>query len=235
MGKKMIIKGVGQFMAKRIKSNGGTEVISLGTLQNLKLDFTVDMEDIFGGDGLFPIDNLIKQKTIEITATDAKFDLASLQLMMGASIQEQVEDEVWVLGEGHTLASDSNGTATAAKAKVNFDTTLAVEPEISVRLLDANKLLTKESYAVDTAPGEGKFMFDGNTGEIFVSDSLAGTDILVNYKRKSTIDVADIIVDEVPFPVYVVHHGSFEQKDGTYQGIEIELYSCRAKGTFSIL
>jgi hypothetical protein len=46
--------------------------------------------------------------------------------------------------------------------------------------------------------------------------------------------VVDILVDEVPFPVHVIHHGSFLQKDGTFAGLETELYSCQAKGAFSI-
>ena len=37
----MIIKGVGTFMAKRLKEDGGVEVITLGTLQNLRIDMNV--------------------------------------------------------------------------------------------------------------------------------------------------------------------------------------------------
>src|SRR5690606_9681233 len=52
--------------------------------------------------------------------------------------------------------------------------------------------------------------------------------------KVDNVSMANILTDEVPFPVHVIHHGSFQQKDGTRQDIEIELYACQARGTFSI-
>ncbi len=234
MAKKMIIKGVGTFMAKRLAKNGGIEVITLGTLQNLRINFNTEIEDIFGGDGLFPIDNLVRSKTIEITATDAKFDLAALQLMMGSSIREGVTETLWVLGEGQTVA-EKIGTVTVGFVDLDFASNLAPDPSFSVRLKDTNKLLTQVPYAADTAPEADEFMFDATSKQLIFNPSLKGMDVVINYKRQDTnVDVADILVDEVPFPVSVVHHGSFLQKDGTYAGIETELYACRARGTFAI-
>lgn len=227
MAKKMIIKGVGTFMAKRYAPDGkGVEVVTLGTMQDLKIDLNVEIEDIFGSDSLFSIDTLVKQKQIEITATDAKFDLDAVRLMLGSNLREQVNDYVWVLNEQHTLVADTNGKATAT---VNFGSTLFGDGNFSVRLKDTNSLLTK----VASNPAVGEFAVD-NAGVITMDSSYIGQDIVVNYQRTEKVDVVDLLADEVPFPVHVIHHGSFLQKDGTYAGIETEFYAARAKGNFTI-
>jgi hypothetical protein len=228
MSKKMIIKGVGQLLAKRQNPQGtGTEVITLGNLQDLKIDMNVELEDVFGGDGLFAIDSLVKSKSIEVQATDVKFDLAALELMMGSTVVNQ-DDSLWVLNEQHTLVA--NSTTTLATATVDFGSKLWKDGNFSVRLKDSNVLLTKTSSAT---PSAKEFAVDAN-GVLTLDASLIGSDIVVNYQRKEKVDVAYLLADEVPFNVHVIHHGSFQQKDGSYQGIETELYACRAKGNFSI-
>jgi hypothetical protein len=233
VGKKMIIKGVGSMLAKRI-TDGGSEVITLGTLQDLKITFNVELDDIFGGDGLFPIDDLVKSKSIEITASDAKFDLYAIQLMMGSSVEEDKQDTLWVLNEMQTVTSGTNGTsANVGMITLKYGSTIASNPEVTVRVNDTNKVLLEVPYATDTAPGTNSYMVAPN-GVVYFDSSLVGMDVVVNYKRTATVDMASILADEVPFPVRIIHHGSFMQKDGTFKGIETELFACRAKGAFTI-
>lgn len=245
MSKKMIIKGVGQFLAKRASKDGnGLEVITLGNMQDLKINLNVEMEDIFGGDGLFAIDTLVKSKSIEITATDAKFDLSALQLMMGSSLQEQKQDYVYVLGEQKLLTSGSldrktPGTNVAA-CDVDYGDTLYNGGNFAVRLKDSNRLLKQVALSSSASPEADEFMVEtytegGKTAtRLILSSSALNEDVVFNYQRIETVDVVDILIDEVPFPVHVVHHGSFLQKDGSYAGIETELFSCIAKGSFTI-
>jgi len=225
MAKKMIIKGVGQMLGKRYKKDGtGVEVISLGSLQDLKFDLSTEIEDIFGGDGLFSIDTLVKTKSIDVSATDAKFDLDALQVMMGSTVQEGKKDYVWVLGEHGTV--DDTG-----KYTVEYGDTLFTVPNMSVRLKDSNTLLKP----VTTAPADKtEYKLDKATGVVEFFKDLAGQDVVVNYQRAETVDLVDILVDEVPFPIHIVHHGSFIQKDGNYAGVETEIYSAIAKGQFTI-
>jgi hypothetical protein len=231
LAKKMIIKGVGSFMAKRAKKDGtGTEVLTLGTLQDLKIDLNVELEDIFGGDGLFAIDTLVTSKSIEITATDAKFDMDALQLMMGSTVQESQQDYVWVLNEQGTIVENA-GSPQYIPEFGGATNTIFGEGNFAVRFKDENLLLTK----VNTAPASAnEFQYEPASGALVFFSGTAGTDVVVNYQREETVDVVDILAEEVPFPVHVIHHGSFLQKDGTYGGIETELYQARAKGTFSI-
>lgn len=237
MAKKMIIKGVGTFMAKRLPTDplGDVEVITLGTLQDLKIDLNVELEDVFGGDGLFAIDVLVKSKSIEVSATDAKFDLDAIQLMMGSTVQEQVNSFVWVLNE-QEAASTGAFNAGFAEVTPNFASTVyGADGEITVRLKDSNKLLKKKASLGSTPALEaGEFYFDVANGVVVLNAAHVGKDVVMNYKRAEVVDMVDLLVDEVPFPISVVHHGTFQQKDGTFAGVETELYMCRAKGTFSI-
>lgn len=246
MAKKMIIKGVGQFLAKKYAADGkGVEVVSLGTLQNLKIDLNVELEDIFGSDGLFAIDNLVKSKSIEVTATDAKFDLAQLTLMMGSTVQEAVLSSLWVLNEQSTLVTGELDPATPAspdiaRTEVAFGKTIFGDGNFTVKLKDANTVLEKIPYDLIVGPTDKQFMTvtEGVGAAMKTSVILnvvhVNKDVAISYQRTETVDMVDILVDEVPFPVHIIHHGSFSQKDGTYQGIETELFQCRAKGTFSI-
>lgn len=235
MAKKMIIKGVGTFLAKRYHPDGkGAEVVTLGTLQDLQIDLNVEIDDIFGGDGLFPIDTLVQSKSIDITATDAKFDLDALSLMMGSSIREQVSDYLWVMNEQHALTAGMNGSESVAVAVPDFADTLYGDGNFSIRLKDSNTLLKQIDYASDKSPSEDEFMYNPDTKELIFNASHVNKDVVLNYQRTEIVDVADLLTEEVPFPVHVIHHGSFLQKDGTFQGIETELYACTAQGSFTI-
>ncbi len=250
MAKKMIIKGVGTFMAKKVAADGkGREVVILGSLQDLRITLNTEIEDIFGGDGLFAIDTITTSKGIEVTATDAKFDLATVELMYGSTVKDDVDSYVWVLNEQQEAKAGINGTTevitgvggTTTKdvvvATVNLafkETIYDEDPGVSIRIKDKNSLLTEVDFEEGEVPAEGEFMFDAVNGVIILNPACKGEDFIINYKRAEKVDMVDLLADEIPFPVHVIHHGSFLQKDGTYAGIETELYACRAQGSFSI-
>ena len=241
MAKKMIIKGVGTMMAKVYdRAGNGAEVITLGTLQDLRITMSTEIDDIFGGDSMFAIDTLVRNKAIEITATDAKFDLDAVRLMMGSTVSEQVNSYVWVIGEQQTLVTGNNGSTLVAVCPLEFGgngvegNTIYRDPGFVVRTKISNKLYKEVRFESDKAPGEGQFMYDNTGGKLYFAHDMVGEDVVVNYRREELVDIADLLIDEIPFPVHVIHHGSFLQKDNTYAGIETELFCCRAQGQFSI-
>lgn len=241
MAKKMIIKGVGTMMAKVYdRAGNGAEVITLGTLQDLRITMNTEIDDIFGGDGMFAIDTLVRNKAIEITATDAKFDLDAVRLMMGSTVSEQIDSYVWVIGEQQTLVEGTNGTEPVAVCPLEFggndveENTIYYDPGFVVRTKISNKLYKEVPFESDKTPGVGQFMYDKTEGKLYFAPDMVGEDVVVNYRRKEVVDIADLLIDEIPFPVHVIHHGSFLQKDNTYAGIETELFCCRAQGQFSI-
>lgn len=231
MGKKLIIKGVGTMMAKRVICDSptpGEEIITLGTLQNLRIDMNVEVEDIFGGDGLFSIDQIVRSKSIEITATDAKFDLAAVQLLMGGNVQDVTSGSdayLWSLNE--MKSTDAFGVSTPLKHQVK----VGKESEMVVRNVDSGKLLR---YTTNASPGPDEFTYDASTNTVTVGSNHVGSDIYVNYMYEATVEALFLQKDEIPITVSVVHHGYFVQKCGTKRGIETELYACRPSGSFSI-
>lgn len=236
MAKKMIIKGVGTMMAKVYdRAGNGAEVITLGTLQDLRITMSTEIDDIFGGDGMFAIDTLVRNKAIEITATDAKFDLDAVRLMMGSTVSEQIDSYVWVIGEQQTLVAGTNATESVAVCPLEFGgNDVYYDPGFVVRTKISNKLYKEVPFESDKAPGVGQFMYNNSEGKLYFAPDMVGEDVVVNYRRKEVVDIADLLIDEIPFPVHVIHHGSFLQKDNTYAGIETELFCCRAQGQFSI-
>lgn len=241
MSKKMIIKGVGRFMARKVVNGIVTnEVLDCGTLQNLKIDLNVELEDIFGGDGMFAIDQLLKNKAIHVTATDAKFDLNMLPLMMGGSVKENETTTLWVLGEQKTaMAFNHTGGAAEDAAKITLDTSAAnfAHTGLTVKVKDENRVLEAVVYDAGAVPHTGQYMLDasGQDVTIVLPPAYAGADMVLNYqKRAADVAVYDIMAKDIPFPVSIVHQGTFVQKDGTEQGIQTELYACMASGTFTM-
>ncbi|TKH44268.1 hypothetical protein C1I60_13135 [Paenibacillus terrae] len=303
--KKMLIKGAGKFMAKIPNSD---ELITIGTLNNMLLDIQLDMQDIEGGDSSVPLDALLRKKTIDITAQDAKFDLNLVRLVLGSKLREGVSgasyrlttETVTVPGESpyQVLLTEAAATSPAMKAyedvitgtdvttevtvtgnKVVFDAALAgkkvvivypvalseiqqdddgfvweleekhviqevngkceaelafgtslhTTPEISVRTLTGNKLLKR---LLTGTPTEEQFLVEG--GKLIFNAALKDVAIYVNYKRNEVVDVLDISSRDLPLTVHLVHDGRFEQKDGSVQGYQTELYQCRVKSNFTI-
>ena len=224
----MVIKGVGTLMAKRICPSGEKELITLGTLQDLRIDMSVEVEDVFGGDGLFAIDSIVTSKSITITGTDAKFDLNAVALMMGSNVTSG-EGNAWALNEKHIVQDNNTIVLKHPISDLQLPYELHPEDSISLRLERNNKVIPREDFNVETV-GDITTVTITKTSHVKVGDV-----VIASYQYKvEDMSVANILTDEVPFPVHVIHHGSFQQKDGTKQDIETELYACQARGTFSI-
>ncbi|MCY8119610.1 hypothetical protein MOC55_11800 [Bacillus spizizenii] len=136
---------------------------------------------------------------------------------------------VWVLEEKHDVKGGKvqlkhplfGGALGSASSKTEH---------VSIRLTKENKLLKK----VTGNPGEGEYVIDPSTGEVTFNDYLDGEQVYVNYKRPEVVDVMAIGAKDFPLTVSVVHDGQFEQKDGSIQGYQTELYACRVKSNFTL-
>lgn len=304
--KKMLIKGAGKFMAK---IPGCDELITIGHLNTMRLDIQLDVVDIDGGDSSVPLDTLLRKKTIDITAEDAKFDLNLLRLALGSKLREGVsgvtysmvtetvvvpssspyqvtlsnialknpapkayegslngvdvtadvtvtdntavfdmalagktivlvyavaipgvtqdpDGFVWVLEEKHTVKQDGSDFV----VDLVYGNSLHSDPQISVRTLKGNKLLKKITSGT---PNEDQYLVEDN-GRLKFNSAMNGVDIYVNYKRNEVVDVLDITNRDMPLTVHVVHDGQFEQKDGSIQGYQIELFACRVKSNLTL-
>lgn len=238
--RKMVIKGVGAFLAKRYNRDlNGEEVITLGRLQDLNITLNTELEDIFGGDALFAFDTLVTEKSIEITATDAEFDLDTVRLMLGDSGDVLDDDKfINILNERARSKAGMNGTATVGVMAPRYSDSLfkgEKDCQVSLRRNDSNLLLKQVDFIEDAVPDENEFMVDFDNKQVIVSEDKIGMSFVMNYRKaEDSVDVYSILVDEVPFNVHVIHTGVFLQKDNTRAGVETELYQCRASGEFTI-
>lgn len=238
--RKMVIKGVGAFLAKRYNRDlNGEEVITLGRLQDLNITLNTELEDIFGGDALFAFDTLVTEKSIEITATDAEFDLDTVRLMLGDSGDVSDDDKfINILNERARSKAGMNGTATVGVMVPRYSDSLfkgEKDCQVSLRRNDSNLLLKQVDFIEDAVPDENEFMVDFDNKQVIVSEDKIGMSFVMNYRKaEDSVDVYSILVDEVPFNVHVIHTGVFLQKDNTRAGVETELYQCRASGEFTI-
>ena len=69
--KNLVLHGVGEAF---LLSGDGKVSAKLGSLQDMTIEVTATMEDVFGGDGLFPIYNYIKEKSASFKFKNACFE-----------------------------------------------------------------------------------------------------------------------------------------------------------------
>ena len=114
--KKMLIKGAGKFMAK---IPGCDELITMGTMNNMRLDIQLDIQDVEGGESPVALDTILRKKTIDITAEDAKFDLNMLRLVLGSKLREGVSGSAYkMVGETVTLPGTAPFTVTLSEKSI---------------------------------------------------------------------------------------------------------------------
>lgn len=151
--RKMIIKGAGKFMAQ---IPGCGELLTLGTMTNMRLDIQLDITDIEGGDTQVPIDTLLRKKTIDITAEDAKFDLNMVRLVTGSKLREGVSGQTSeTVYETHHLAGGTSNVITlggqlAASGSITvFDKTLNAFLTLGTDFTVAGSDLNFSAYTED--------------------------------------------------------------------------------------
>lgn len=242
MGKEnrsIIINGVGSILT--VGANG--KVAPIGSLQSLRFDFAVTEDPVYGGDGLFPIDYVTRDKNVAITATNAKFDLNLVRLATGATIGAPDDEDayIWVLNKVGTVKK--TGTTGSYKYVVDIfaDGTPFSVPEFTVMEMSTGEVLELDDDADEGkfAVVEAKTTVEGGTvvtGRTLEFDSdMEGKRIMYSFKKAaSNMSIAEGKTNDLPIPIKIIHQGNFKQKDDTWQGIETEIKLAKASGTFTI-
>lgn len=238
MGKEnrsIIINGVGSILTV----GSGGKLAPVGSLQSLRLDFTVSEDPVYGGDGLFPIDYVTRDKGVAITATNAKFDLNILRLATGATVGAAGDDDsyTWVLNKVGTVKKIGSSGSEKYVVDIFADGTPFSEPEYTVM-----DMATGDALDRGTSATEGEFTVTEEEDEAVVtgrvlefSSDMEGKKVMYSFKKAtSDISLAEGQKNDLPVPIKIVHQGNFKQKDDTWQGIETEIKLAKASGTFTI-
>ena len=81
---KQIIYGVGKAILRDYRTP--TKVIGFADLQNLAVESTASMEDVTGGNKMFPIASFKTDTAVNVSATNACFDPGMLEYLEGATV-----------------------------------------------------------------------------------------------------------------------------------------------------
>lgn len=227
MAKKNIpLKGVGYIYMESLEKDTETgkypEMLRVGRLQTLNFAIETTSEDIFGGDDLFPFDEVITGKNATITATAAEFDLKFLDLTQGSKTKINTPAEIYVFDEGCFIDNEEPSYTVKYGDKL-------VENTISIRFKDGTSLTE-----VEETPTAGEYKV-GAGGVITFSDADKGKEVLIDYQYTvSDADVNHVLTTSLRRPVRIIHVARFQMADGTEGGIQTEIYKAKAQGTFNI-
>lgn len=230
----MIIKGAGELFTYAKDASGLILPKFFGKqFSSSKFDFKVDVEKIFGGDGLFPIDNLLKSKELDVSLENAEFDLYQLSTFLGAEVTlADVDAEVWVMGEVAKPAAAVD-PATTTTVDLGFKATY-VTGSLGARYRDGSGNLTVVANAA-AVTAKGMVSVDAGVVTYFTgAEGDGGKEIILYYKRTVTADTVPIMIDDEPMILGFVQQGKFRQKDNTVQAFEVEIYAAQPNGTFTI-
>ncbi len=211
--KPIVLKGVGYLYLEGEKRD-----LRVGKLQNLNFGLETTSEDVFGGDDLFPFDEVTTGKNATLTATAAEFDLNMIDITQGS--ETEVEDaEIYVFDEGLTIGEDDY--------ELKYGTGL-VSGTLVVRFKDGDEL-----DVATTSPTAGEYKLTG--GEITFATVDKGKEVLIDYRYKVTDAATNhVLTTSLPKPVKVVHVARFQAADGTEGGLQTIVYRAKAQGTFNI-
>lgn len=227
MAKKNIpLKGVGYIYMEGLEKDTETgkypEMLRVGRLQTLNFALETTSEDIFGGDALFPFDEVITGKNATITATTAEFDLKLLDITQGSKTKTNTPAKIYVFDEGCFIDNED------PLYTVEYGDKL-VENTISIRFKDGTYLTEVEGI-----PTAGEYTV-GAGGVITFSAADKGKEVLIDYQYTvSDADVNHVLTTSLPRPVRIIHVARFQMADGTEGGIQTEIYKAKAQGTFNI-
>ncbi len=221
--KPFVIHGAGYGVIKSVADDS----VLLRFDKNTDLRFSLELadQDVWGGDGLMPFENFATEFRGSVTLTNARFSLDMLKALPGVTVTKNQSNPVWQFEEGYFVPTASPYTVTLQHAA-----TMVANSDI-VRYADTLEPLTRVTVAPAAA---GEYQISSGTLTFHASD--AGKGILVDYQYTVTAtDQAVVKVDPNVPPVKIIHTGRYlRTSDGTYAGLQTEIYCAKFQGAFEI-
>lgn len=168
--KPIVLNGVGEAYTKRI-TDGKVELIKMGTLQDLKLSFSASDEKVYGGDALVPIYIITKEQSVNVSATEATFNLEYLKVTNGA---KQTTGQYIFNVPGTLIASGTEFTVPGSLTTIVPESVIVTISDDARGLVNAKTLLYKAS-----SPSAGQFTIT-KAGVVTLGESVTDKYISVN-------------------------------------------------------
>lgn len=214
--KSFFVQGVGS----GVMAGADGTAMPLFEMQDMGIEISTSMENVFGGDGMFPLYNFVKEKSAQFTFTNATFDMDMLKYAQGAT-----------MGSAGDIVGFDSITITAGAGTLSITTGVDVNSVIVVG--DDGTKYSK----VGATPATGQFTVT-NLGVMTFATADNGKVVKVSYIASATgsgIESADILTTSVPGFVEIRHRSlPIEQPDGSKVEIHTRIFKARCDGKINI-
>ena len=213
--KNLVLTGVGT--AYLLGADGKINAV-LGKMQSMKIEITSTIQDVYGGDGLFPIFNFIKEKSANFKFKNAVFDLDVVATSQGTTVATGSialgHEEFTLSGTIHTLTNVTG---------LDLDTVvITADGTTLTKVADAST--GTASYAITEA------------GAITFTSDVTGKAIVADYVYTDTNgQTVDVLTNSVPGYVQLRHESQpTELKNGKKVVLTTIIYKARCEGGLSL-
>lgn len=223
--KPFVLNGVGKaYIASTV--NGVSQLVPLGTLQDIKISFSGSTDKVYGGDGLAPIYIINKDQDVTVTASEARFSLEHLNLVRGA---QMVDNGLLVFDTDAQLVSGTSFTVPGNLKGIVPEQTSAVVSDDDKGETNAKTLV----YVAGT-PTAGQYTIT-DAGEVTLGDTLDNKYLSVSgvYAGNGT----SAVITKASLPSFItIRHKSMpiEMDDGTKVIIHTIIYKARSTGKLDV-
>lgn len=209
----LVLHGVGKGLV--VYQDGST--VPFTNAQSVSIEISSTDEDVYGGDGLFPIFSFIKEKGGSLKITNATTSIKHLEVTQGAEVTT-TEAKALMVSDVKTPAS---GTCTLSKtAGIDVSTVTCVKQA-------TGEALTR----VETDPAEGQFSVT-EAGVVKVNDGVTeALDFSYCYTSNKAIS-AKLATNAIPGVVEYRHHLVTEDVNGKKYNVFFRVYQAKCSGSF---
>lgn len=214
----LVLHGVGEALLLDSKGKVSSQ---LARLQSMTVEITAEMEDVFGGDSLFPFFNYIKSKSATFKFKDATMNMNVLAATQGSEVTE---------GGDVMATEDVEVTANAAQLSVtkgvDVDSVIVMNGDVTLKRVGAEDTVGTGEYKV-TETGvltfaEGEFEDEAVLRVSYVHTVEVGTSVHIK-----TTDIPNFVeLRHVSNPT--------ELEDGRIVQAHIRVYKARCDGGFNL-
>lgn len=197
---------------------------TLDELQNTSISQAQDKQAVTGKQGR-TITNMKRNKAITISGTNGLLSHGLMEMQTGAKFEHKATEVLWTdyleVGEGNKAVTSFKAIGTAGA-------------EIESLLIKKDGVPTSRLEQAEAA-SEGKFAYNPASKELtFHTDVVAGTEIVVYYKRKIVADTMDNDSDVYSEKCMMYIDALGEDKCSNVYRVQIFIPKADFSGEFSI-
>lgn len=197
---------------------------TLDELQNTSISQAQDKQAVTGKQGR-TITNMKRNKAITISGTNGLLSHGLMEMQTGAKFEHKATEVLWTdyleVGEGNKAVTSFKAIGTAGA-------------EIEFLLIKKDGVPTSRLEQAEAA-SEGKFAYNPSSKELtFHTDVVAGTEIVVYYKRKIVADTMDNDSDVYSEKCMMYIDALGEDKCSNVYRVQIFIPKADFSGEFSI-